>query len=439
MVLTPPSVLDRLRALPEGKRLLAALASRDVPGAGSGRRAPRVEGPLTGVFLVGGAVRDLLLGFEPRELDLLVEGSADRVADELRRRLGGFGRAHSRFGTATISTRDGMRVDVASARAESYARPGALPDVRPGTVSDDMARRDFTVNAIAVGISEDRRGEVHAFPGAEADLSAGVLRVLHDRSFADDPTRLLRLVRYASRLGFSIDPETERLAREAFASGAPETAGVARMGNELMLLLDEPQAIAGLALLRDLGGAADAPAGAERRPDHPPGGTQRRSLLRVEEELLHRALALRPGDARQDLVLLAATARHVDQKRLKAWLAGMHLGRREIGVVAGAAADPEGLAARMQAAERPSDLAKVLRRLPVEAVVLAGAFGAEEPARRWLGELRWVKLGIGGEDLIRAGIPRGPEIGRRLDAALARKLDDGLASRDDELAAALQA
>jgi tRNA nucleotidyltransferase (CCA-adding enzyme) len=391
------------------------------------------------VFLVGGAVRDLLLGFEPRELDLVVEGSGDRVADELRRRLGGFGRVHSRFGTATVSTRDGMRVDVAGARAESYARPGALPDVRPGTVADDMRRRDFTVNAIAVGISEDRLGEIHMFPGADEDLRAGVLRVLHDRSFLDDPTRLLRLVRYATRLGFALEPQTERLAREAFATGAPETAGVARMGNELMLLLAEPSAVEALVLLRDLGGAAVTPANAERPSDSAPGRTRGRSaLLRVDVGLLRRALALRPEDARQDRLLLAAAARHVERKQLRAWLAGMHLGRGEIDVVVDAAADPEGLAARMKAAERPSELAQVLRRLPAEAVVLAGAFGAEEPARRWLEELRWVKLRIGGEDLISAGIPRGPEIGRRLDAALARKLDDGLASRDDELAAALE-
>jgi tRNA nucleotidyltransferase (CCA-adding enzyme) len=409
-------LLASLEALPAGRRLLGVVERPDAEAVRGGRRAPRHDGPLEGVFLVGGAVRDLLLGRTPRELDLVVEGDGHAVADELRRRLGGFGRVHERFGTATIETADGMSVDVAGARAETYARPGALPDVRPGTVADDMARRDFTVNAIAVGVSPDRRGETHAFPGAVEDLEAGVLRVLHDGSFVDDPTRLLRLVRYAARLGFAIEPATERLARAAFAAGAPETAGVARVGNELMLLLGETPAVAGLELLAELGGAGD---------------------LVVEPDLLARALRLRPDDARQELLLLAACAREVEPRRLKAWLAGMHV--QGAYAVQDAARDPEGLAAAMRAAERPSALAGAVRGRTPEAIALAGALGAEDAARRWLNELRFVRLRIGGTDLMAAGVPQGPEIGRRLAAALARKLDEGLATPEEELAAALAA
>ena len=414
----PGLVLGRLEALPAGRRLLAVLADPHAEPTRGGRRAPQLEGPLEGVHLVGGAVRDLALGKEPRELDLVVETDAHSIADELRRRLGGRGRVLEAFGTASVEARDGLRFDVATARVEAYPRPGALPVVRPGSLDDDMARRDFAANAISVGISADRRGELHAAPGALEDLEARRLRVLHEGSFLDDPTRLLRLVRYATRLGFAIDPETERLARAAFAAGAPATAGVARVGRELWLLLGEPDPVAALALLDDLAG---------------PGGLD--TELEVDPGLLRRVLDLLPSGHPPEHVLLAALSRRAERHRRRSWLAGMHVPQPD--VVDAATRDPEELAAAMQAATRPSELARLLRHRPIEAAVLAGALGAEEPARRWLGDLRHVRLDIGGQDLLAAGVPQGPEIGRRLDAALDRKLDGEAPTREDQLAAAL--
>jgi tRNA nucleotidyltransferase (CCA-adding enzyme) len=420
------AVLERLAALPHGARLLAVLAEpRAVTRRGEGRRGPRVDGPLTGLHLVGGAVRDLLRGAAPVELDLVAEADGPGAADELRRRLDGVGHVHERFGTASVALPDGTRIDVATARAEEYARPGALPDVRPGTLDEDMRRRDFTVNAVAVGVSPDRRGALHHAPGALDDLAAGRLRVLHDASFTDDPTRLLRLVRYAARLGFAIAPGTEALARAAFAAGAPATAGVARMGGELKLLVAEPEAAAvrGLALLRDLAGARPA---AVLAPD-----------FVVDPPLLERALALLPPDGDRSVLLLAGLTHRAERGQLRGWLAAIHLPRP--GPVLDAADDPAGLATAMRAADRPSALHALLHRRAPEAVALAGAFGAEAAARRWLGELRHVRLAIAGGDLLAAGVPRGPELGERLRRALERKLDEGLTTQDQELAAALGA
>ncbi|HEX8122526.1 MAG TPA: hypothetical protein VF549_14805 [Solirubrobacteraceae bacterium] len=387
-------VLERLRALPLGARLLDALSGME------------------GVHLVGGAVRDLLLGGAPRDLDLVVESDAPAVAASLAERLGAPPPiVHGRFGTATV---DG--VNIATARRESYARPGALPDVRPGSVAQDMARRDFTVNAIAVGLSPDRLGVVNAVPGAPEDLEARRLRVLHDASFVDDPTRLVRLARYAARLGFAVEAGTLALAREAFASGAPATAGRARMGAELVLALTEPDPVAALVALRSLAGDA--------RLD--PG-------LEVDEELLRRVASLLPGDP---LVLLAALARGVQGDDLRAWLDDIHLAQSA--VVLDAVDDPEGLAAAMREAGPPSELWRLLRRRTPQAAALAGALGAREAAARWLEDLRHVRLSITGDDLLRAGVPQGREVGERLDAALARKLDERLATREEELAAALE-
>ena len=390
-----PTVLDRLTGLTQGSRVLDALDG------------------LEGLHLVGGAVRDLALDRTPRELDLVAEHEGPGVARELARRLGGEVRVHDTFGTATV-TAPNLSLDVATARAESYPAPGALPVVRGGSLEEDMARRDFTVNAIAVGVSPDVRGEVHAFPGAVEDLQAGRLRVLHDRSFADDPTRLIRLARYGTRLGFVLHPRTEQLARAAFAENAPQTAGVARMGRELWLLLGEERAIAGLELLDELGA----------------GGP-----FTVDSERLERVLDLLPADASRERALLGALAAGVPEPELAAWLDAAHVMRA--GVVLDAARDPEALAAAMRSASSPSELAAALRGRPVESVVVAGAHGAEDQARRWLDELRHVKLHIGGEDLIAAGVPQGPEIGRRLTAALAKKLDGEVTTRDEELAAAM--
>jgi tRNA nucleotidyltransferase (CCA-adding enzyme) len=156
----------------------------------------------------------------------------------------------------------------------------------------------------------------------------------------------------------------------------------------------------------------------------------------VDRGLLERVLDLLPEDGSRELALLAALARGVDRERLRRWLQDAHV--RGAARVLDAAADPEGLAAAMRAAPSPSALERLLRRRTVEAVVLAGAAGAPEAARWYLTELRRVRLAITGADLLAAGVPQGPEIGRRLDRALARKLDDGLAGRDEELAAALE-
>src|SRR5215218_9533185 len=158
------------------------------------------------VYVVGGAVRDVLLGRTPHELDFVVEGDAVAVARRAAETLGGRVIVHDRFGTATVEAPEAV-FDLAGARRERYSRPGALPDVELGaTLREDLERRDFTVNAIALHLSD---GALVAYPGAREDLGARVLRVLHDRSFLDDPTRLLRLARYAARLEFEPDAETD--------------------------------------------------------------------------------------------------------------------------------------------------------------------------------------------------------------------------------------
>jgi tRNA nucleotidyltransferase (CCA-adding enzyme) len=332
-------------------------------------------------------------------------------------------REHERFGTATVEAED-LAFDVARARRERYPAPGALPEVEPASLEEDLLRRDFTVNALAVALGPPAPGTVHAAPQSREDLEARRLRVFHDDSFRDDPTRLLRLVRYATRLRFAIEPRTEELARAAVAAGAPATVSGGRIGDEVRLLLREPEPNIALRLAGELG---------LDRALHP--------AFAPDPEAADRARALLPSDGRDDLVVLAAACRAVDPEALAAWLDELEFPAGERDAVVAAALGAAPLGRRLVAASRPSEIAGAARGHSPEAVALAAAVVPEavDPAGRWLDGLRHVTLEIDGGDVLAAGVPEGPEIGDALARALARKLDGEVAGREGELAAALAA
>jgi tRNA nucleotidyltransferase (CCA-adding enzyme) len=242
---------------------------------------------------------------------------------------------------------------------------------------------------------------VLAVDSAQADLAAGRLRVLHERSFSDDPTRALRLARYAERLGFEVEPLTARLA----AAARLDTVSGARIGAELRLAVAEPDPVAVLARVA------------------------RQLPIDVERDVLEGALALAPPDADRAMLVLGAIARE------PAWLDELELTARERDIALACA--------RVRMPDRvapPSALWRAWRTTPVEAVAVAGARWDPSSAREWIERLRHVTLEIGGDDLIAAGLLEGPEIGRRLERTLARKLDGELAGgREAELADALGA
>ncbi len=398
---TPPAtrLIEQIRSLPAAGPLLSQID------------------PAEGVYLVGGAVRDLLLDGAPADLDLLVDGDPVAIANRL-----GEPRVHDRFGTCTVHS-GGFVYDLARARTETYSRPGALPDVTPAGVHEDLERRDFTVNAMAIALDGERPGELIAVPLALKDLEARILRILHPRSFIDDPTRLLRLVRYASRLGFGIEPETRELAVTAVHGGALETVSGARVGAELRLLAREPDPIAALAALGSLGlDTAIQPAFGVN-----------------DEALAGRALALLPADGRRDDLALGLAARRLAADTLSGLLERLAFEARDRDVIVALTIDAKPLAAALADAQRPSEIADAVGGAGPELVALAGALGPEDRARQWLEVLRHIHLEIDGTDLLAAGIPRGPAVGRGLRAALAAKLDGAALTPASELVYALQA
>jgi tRNA nucleotidyltransferase (CCA-adding enzyme) len=436
---TGAEVLEALQDQPGGQQLLELADGRD------------------DVELVGGAVRDLLLGRAPRELDVVVGEDAAAFADELARRLDALAgqspkeclqsSSHERFRTALVWW-EGHRIDIATRRSERYPEPGALPEVAPGTPEEDLQRRDFTVNAIALPLSGAHRGELRAAPGALEDLSAGRLRVLHDGSFSDDPTRLLRLARYRARLDFTIEEHTAGLAAAAVSSGALDTVSLARVSAELRLALSEADKVGALASIDDLGLLRALHAG-----------------LSFREETAPLALALLSeagAGTRPDLLLLAMLLAPEDypidqsiddraRSRIALLLNDLEFSATDRDLVLNALTEGPTIAHMLAYAKTPSALHEAAARASLEAVALVGATTAvsggcydniiTEAARRWLAELHSIRLQITGDDLLAAGVPQGPEVGRRLEAALRAKLDGELGGegREAELRAALEA
>jgi tRNA nucleotidyltransferase (CCA-adding enzyme) len=372
-------------------------------------------GKATPVHVVGGAVRDLLLDLKPGDLDLVVDGDAHALA----KRLDPGALLHERFGTATFHV-DGFAFDIARARRERYPHPGALPEVVPARLDEDLLRRDFTVNAIAMALGEPEPGAVAAAPHALADLEARRLRVLHRESFRDDPTRLLRLIRYAARLGFAIEDETAGLAADAVAAGALGTVSGARVGAELRLLAREPDPVAALAGLEQFGLASAVAPG----------------FGLADRERAQRALEILGTEGRRDLLVLALAFQDAELPALLDRLAFDAVARRTI-VSAAKAAD--GLARGLAAASTPSQIAEAVGDAPPELVASAGSLGPRRQAERWLRELRHVRLEIDGGDLLGAGVSEGPSIGRGLRGAWLAKLDGRVQGREEELAQALRA
>lgn len=233
-----------------GRRLRGALRSDVYAALATATRLAATHGlPL---YLVGGPVRDLLLGRPITDLDLVVVGDAWPLAEAFAAATGGRLTRHAQFRTAVVELavdNESFAIDFVTARRESYARPAALPTITPSTISDDLARRDFTINTLALHLHADGAvALLDPFNGLR-DLRAGIVRVLHDASFRDDPTRIIRAARFAGRLGFTVADHTRDLIVAARAEQMIERTSAQRIWHELLLTLDEPPPEAALTLL----------------------------------------------------------------------------------------------------------------------------------------------------------------------------------------------
>ncbi|MBT9163210.1 MAG: Multifunctional CCA protein [Chloroflexi bacterium] len=424
------------------------------------------------VYLVGGVVRDLLLGQPPPspggreleggglstidyrlDLDLVVEGNAIALGRQIARVKNWRVRTHPRFRTAKLY-QENLSLDLVTARSEVYARPGALPEVKPGTIEDDLWRRDFTINAMAVSLRPDSFGDLLDPHGGQGDLGEGLIRILHRGSFSDDPTRILRALRYEKRLNFHLEQDTEVLMRRHLDS--LDTVTGERLWHELELILKEerPEKVLyradELGVLQRIHPALRGDSWlAERfaRARQSAVGRKvdsRQSTVNSHgggEGLATNDYRLTTGpDYRLSIeVYLALLAYRLTGEEVEEYIARLKMP----GWAARAGRDMvrmrQSLPSLASAGLRPSDIYRRLNRhLPqvIEAAAIASEQSVSPIVQQrldlYLKRLRHVKPELRGDDLQSMGVPPGRKMGQILRALQAAKLDQMAASREEE-------
>jgi len=427
---------DLLRALEEplaaeeepggpdlGERLLAIESLQEVFEA-----VQAVSEPFEGVYLVGGAVRDVLMGEPNFDVDIAVEGDGIALGQALARELGGRVVPHEKFGTAIVLYGNGGRVDVATARTEFYDYPGALPTVEQASIRQDLYRRDFTINAMAVSLKGADFGRLVDYFGGHRDLAGGVVRVLHNLSFIDDPTRIFRAVRYETRYGFRMDAHTFGLAKACVEMDLVGELSSSRVRDELQALLSEERVGDSVHRMAELG---------IDRAIH--------SHLAADEEavrLIEAVDSLREAYAPEApawRLRLAVLARRLSSTEVLDWAEGLKLRRRDAERIADAVAVASRLRDVVGATKEPAALWQRVAPHDPDGALLALATSkgrARKRLERYFEELRDVTLEISGGDLAELGLGESPQVGAVLEELRRRKLNGELDGRMAEIEAA---
>ncbi len=368
------------------------------------------------LYLVGGAVRDLLLGRPNLDFDLVVEGDAPSLARQLARASGEKALIHRQFGTAKFRFGN-LSIDLVTARSESYPRPGALPMVEPGTIADDLMRRDFPINAMAIAITPSSFGQLFDPHGGKIDLERKTIRILHERSFIDDATRILRALRYEQRLGFKLEENTQRLLIEH--SPMLHTISGERISHEMELILreEEPERILkraeGLGVLREI---------------HP--------SLRGDGWLEDRFHLARQKASPDPELYLSLLTYPLNEEETEGVIARLKIAGQKARNLRQVLRLKGGLDALADPQLPRSQIYRLLKAYPPPAIAAAALACDSPPARHnlelYLHELRYVKLFLDGEDLKGMGVKPGPRLGRMLEALLEARLDGRVSTRGQE-------
>ena len=362
-------------------------------------------------YLVGGPVRDNLLDLPVKDLDISVVGDAPALAERLADSVSGRLTVHQRFGTATVVSQ-GATVDLVTARRETYRQPGALPDVQPGDIAEDLARRDFTVNAMALPLtgSDTRLVDPH---GGRADLDAGIIRTLHPGSFRDDPTRMMRAVRYSSRLDFQLADTTVMELQHALAANALSTISADRIRHELDRISAEMAPLGAFRLAENLG-----------------------VLTAIHPTLSVRYLSCAPdGQFGDPLVWLSALVWPLSPTEATSFAARVNAPADWMRTIS----DTNKLVSRLSQLEAtglsPSRVCAILDGLAPAALTAARALGprlAADYIQRYLDDWWTVAPILRGTDLLELGVPPGPSVGEALRALRKARLDGITHTRQDE-------
>ena len=392
----------------------------------------------TTAFVVGGVVRDLFhrpndgdQGPHSYDLDVVVEADAVEFAEAAAERLGGAIKAHTRFGTVILTLHGGRKVDLATARSEVYERAGALPTVIPGAIENDLKRRDFTINSMAIVLNSDDFGTLLDPHGGRADLENRILRVLSDISFEDDPTRILRGVRFSARFSLSIEPVTEALLKRAVAERRTDTVSGERLLNEIELIIGEDDPWPPVFRLIDWGILSSMVEGWDVT------NSVRATIVEIDRLLSGTEGVGEPAPARW-MALFAALVLPLEPEVRERVVERLAAGRRIRALVRSLAEFEDDVLPALSADEElpPSRLHGLLRRFSSETLLVSRAAAPGTPVAErialYTSELAGVSTALGGDDIAALGVPEGKAVGEILGSLLDARLDGDVSSEDDE-------
>ena len=387
----------------------------------------------TQAFAVGGFVRDLLLGVRNFDIDIVVEKNAEKFSRKLAKQLKGALVLHRKFKTATVVMKDKSKIDIAASRTERYQRPAALPEVESARIRADLARRDFTINTMAIKLNPASFGELLDFFDGQRDLRNGRIRALHKMSFVEDPTRIFRAVRFESRYNFRIDKFTEHLIKTAVSYNMFAKVSGERLREEIVLILKEQEPFKALQRMAELH---------ELRFIHPTIHSTpflSRLLKRTENVLKWYKISFSKRHLESWLVYFLSLIDQLDLNQTEELLKRFPFRRKEQNAIRiSKKADKsvlDGLA--KTGVMPPSRIYRLLKPLPKEAIL---KIMAKNPVLRvrsrisdYLINYLHVKLKIKGKDLKKEGFKPGPEFGRILEMVLYARLDGRVKTRSEEL------
>ena len=379
------------------------------------------------IYLVGGFVRDLILNRENLDLDVVVIGDGIGFAKKLTNLLpNSCLTCHHRFGTAQITLENKAKIDIATARKEAYAKPGALPEVSPASLKSDLKRRDFTINTLAISANQKDFGRLVDFYGGTGDIQKRIIRILHPKSLVDDPTRIFRAVRFSSRFGFALDEETEEKARDV-AKGGLKHLSYERLRNELVLILSDEYPEKALNRLSDLGALGFI--WKDLR-------LQKNLFSKIHEELFHLALFLE--ETQVWILWFLALISQLNQAETEDVVKKLRFcaNIRKTLLEAKAKA-PEIIRFLQRKTLKNSTLYKRLINLADETLVFVLAktrsLLVKKRIHLFFATLKKEQVYLTGDDLISMGLKPGPKFRRILNELLCAHLDEGIKTKEDEL------
>lgn len=379
-------------------------------------------------YIVGGFVRDLLLGVKNLDLDIVVERDALGFARLLQKKINCSLKMHKRFGTATIILPSGFKMDIATSRRERYAYPAALPAVCPSSIRDDLFRRDFTINALAIKINQGNFSQLlDLFDGCR-DLKKGLVRVLHDKSFIDDPTRILRAVRFEQRYGFTIEEHTKKLIDRAREADMLKQLSRFRIGDELILILKEEDPLRCLLRLNKLCGLGFI---------HPSIKLGKRISAGFKRAKKYISLSAEAPDGWFVYFLLLTCP--LDTKQIRGLCRDFSLTKSCQQRLEYFKKNASGALKELKGKTHLSNhrIYEILQPFSYEGVLVLAALTesriTEERIKLFLKKLTRIKTSLQGKDLERIGLEPGPKYRQILKKVLYQKLNGKLKNKREEL------